>query len=284
MREFLSRYKIALLVLVLVLAGLQLAYSSLNKDDGTGRIGRFIITVYMPVHQVVAWPFAKILGVFDRYVFLVRLRNENEDLHRQNEALLFENTSLAEVAEENEHLKTLLNMKTTTKAQTIFAKVVARSRSQENRIILIDKGTSDGVSKNMMVLTPQGLVGHVSETTMNAAKVLLISDSTSVVDCIVQRTRVPGLVKGRGTNVCMMDFIHRTDDVEVGDTVISSGIGGVFQKGYIVGHVTLVDNETSEMFKNVEITPAVVFDHIEDVVLLPGATPVEDLTLTKDKP
>jgi len=134
-------------------------------------------------------------------------------------------------------------------------------------------------------VTAEGLIGHVSEVTENAAKILLITDSTSVVDAVVQRTRVSGLVKGRSGAGCSMDFIHRTDDVEAGDTVVSSGIGSVFTKGHVIGQVTHVDNESNDMFKNVEIKPAVAFDKIEEAIILPGSEPLpSEIGTATEKP
>ena len=138
----------------------------------------------------------------------------------------------------------------------------------------------------MIAVTAEGLVGHVNEVTQNAAKILLITDPSSVVDAVIQRTRVTGLVKGRGTPLCSMDFVRRTDDVQVGDSVISSGIGGIFGKGYHIGDVMIVDNESNDMFKSVDIMPSVSFDGLEEVIILPGsALPASEMKpAAKEKP
>jgi rod shape-determining protein MreC len=286
MRGFLSRYKILLLLIGLVLLGLHLASSSMNKGADTTRTGRVIITIYAPIHKTILWPFWKMGELADRYIWLVNLKEENDRLKRDNETLLFQNSKNAEVEFENERLRKLLGFKIEAKADPIYAKVIARNVSQEFRVILIGKGTREGVRKNMIAVTAEGLVGHVNDVTDNAAKVLLVTDPSSVVDAVIQRTRVSGLVKGRGAPACSMDFIRRTDDVQVGDSVVSSGIGGIFTKGFAIGQVINVDNESNDMFKSVDVKPYVTFDGLEEVIILPGSAlpPSEARPETKEKP
>jgi rod shape-determining protein MreC len=286
MRGFLSRYKILLVLIGLVLLGLHFASSSMNKGENTTRAGRIVIAAYTPIHKTISWPFWKVGELVDRYVTLVNLKDENLRLKRENEALLFQNSRNTEIEFENERLRKLLGFKIEAKADPIYAKVIARNISQEFRVILIGKGNKEGVRKNMIAVTAEGLVGPVNEVTDNAAKVLLLNDPSSVVDAVIQRTRVSGLVKGRGAPVCSMDFIRRTDDVQVGDSVVSSGIGGIFTKGFLIGQVINVDNESNDMFKSVDVKPYVPFDALEEVIVLPGSAlpDVETRPGAKEKP
>ncbi len=270
MRTFLMQYKILLLAICLVLLGLHLASSALNKGENTGPAGRVIITVYTPIHKTISWPFRQVARFFQNYILLLDLRDENRALKKKNEALLLEWHRLREMESENLRFRRLLNFPAPLKVNPIFARVVAKTISNEFRTILVGTGRKSGVAKGMVAVTAAGLLGHVCEVTPNAAKILLITDASSVVDAVIQRTRASGIVRGRSRNTCSMEFLNRTDDVEVGDTVVSSGIGGVFPKGYLIGPVTKIDRESNDMFQDVEITPPVDYEGLEEIILLPG--------------
>ncbi|MCC6159569.1 MAG: rod shape-determining protein MreC [Deltaproteobacteria bacterium] len=273
MRDFFRQYRVLLALIALILLGLHIASSALNRGEETGPVGRVVLAIYSPIHRVVSWPFTKTSSIFHRYFALVGLRAENDILRRDNDALLAQVAQLSSIQAENDRLHELLKFRTPTKAAPVYARIIARSTSPEFRTMVIDKGTDDGVNRNMIALAPGGLVGHVHAVAGNAAKILLITDAASVVDAVVQRTRAAGIVKGRSQNMCTFDFLARTEDIENGDLIVTSGIGGIFTAGHPIGRVSIVDREASDMFLVVEITPSVVFENLEEVILLPGAAP-----------
>lgn len=284
MKEFLKQYRLLLLGIALSLLGLHWASSALNRGEDTGRVGRVVISVYTPIHHVVSWPFQKIGGVFHRYIWLVGIGRENEALKQQNDALQAQLGQMSEIQAENERLARLLEFKPTVKAAPIYARVIARSTTPEFRTLLVDKGTDDGMALHMIALSPAGLVGHVNAITAHAAKVLLITDAASVVDAVVQRTRASGLIRGRSQNTCSFDFLSRGEEIEQGDTVVTSGIGGIFTAGHVIGRVTSIDKEASDMFQVVEITPSAAFENLEELVFVPGAAPPPDLPSPLETP
>ncbi|MBZ0273568.1 rod shape-determining protein MreC [bacterium] len=270
MRGFLSQHRAFLLAVLLVLLGLHLATSSLDKGEDTGQIGRIILDVYTPVHAAIAWPIERVADYLEEYVFIFGAGRENKLLRDRVEELTLEVARLREAERENDRLRTLVAFREERAKEAIVAKVIARNVSQEFRTAIVNKGRNDGVERNMIAYTPNGLVGHVTEATARAAKILLIVDGTSVVDAVAQSTRASGLVRGRGAATCVMEFVQRTDSVEIGDSVVSSGVGGVFPSGFVIGAVTSIDNESNDMFQNVEITPAVNFADIEEILIAPG--------------
>ncbi|MCB1154987.1 MAG: rod shape-determining protein MreC [Deltaproteobacteria bacterium] len=276
MRDSIFRYKLLVVAVVLVILGLHFASSALDKGDETGWLGRTVISVYTPVHNVVTWPFIKVAALANRYVYLIDQSNEVEILREQNRSLMVQMHQYSELEAENKRLRDLLKFRPNRKVEPLYAKVIARSLSPEVRTILIDKGRSDGIERNMVVLTNAGLIGHVSTVTSNAAKVLLISDANSAVDAVVQRSRASGILKGRSRRTCKLEFINRSDDVEVGDIVVSSGIGGLFPGGYVLGRVVKVESTPTDMFQNVEVLPTVAFDKLEEVALVPGMEEASD--------
>ena len=129
------------------------------------------------------------------------------------------------------------------RAAAVPANVFARDASSWFKTILVDKGEIDGVSRDMAVAVAEGLVGRVIEVFPSAAKVLLITDPNSGVDVIVQRTRAQGIMEGRVEEFCTLKYVRKMDDVQVGDKVITSGLGGIFPKGLLAGTVTRVEKK-----------------------------------------
>ena len=271
MRGLLKHYKYLLLVIALVLLALHLASSSLNKGVNTGKTGLFIMRVYAPIHSTVTWPFAKVADVIGRYLLLVDLKEENRKLTENNRALRLRLMELEKLDSENKRLRYLLKYDPPKEIVPVYAPVIARSLTPESRSLLIGKGYKDGIDKNMVAISPDGLVGHVNVVTASSSKILLVTDPASVIDAVVQRTRATGIVKGKNPDLCSLNFINRTEDIEVGDIVVSSGLGGIFPPGMTVGRVAGVERETTDMFLNVDVLPAVPFDKVEDVIVIPGA-------------
>ena len=146
------------------------------------------------------------------------------------------------------------------------AELIGEDASSWFRTITIDKGGIDGVRKGMVVVAANGLVGHIIKTSRNYSKVLLITDYNSSVDAICQNSRARGIVQGKVED-CDLKYVSRRDEVSPGERVMTSGIGGRFPKGLVIGSVTRVDKNSYGFFQKVEVTPAVDFKKLEEVCL-----------------
>jgi rod shape-determining protein MreC len=133
---------------------------------------------------------------------------------------------------------------------------------------LVNKGEKDGVTKDMAVATSEGVVGRVIEVSPDTAKVLLITDANSSLDVIIQRSRAHGIMEGKIDEVCILKYVQKNEDVQVGDIVITSGLGGIFPKGLVVGKVSQVDRKRPGIFQHIEVSPAVDLSRIEEVLIL----------------
>ena len=122
----------------------------------------------------------------------------------------------------------------------------------------------------MAVVVSEGVVGRVIEVSAHTAKVLLISDPNSAVDVIIQRSRAQGILEGRVEEFGILKYIQKSDDVQMGDKVITSGLGGIFPKGLIVGTVTKVERKRPGVFQYIEVTPSVDFSRLEEVLVWGG--------------
>src|SRR6185295_1055291 len=154
--------------------------------------------------------------------------------------------------------------------------VIGRDATRLSRTILIGRGETDGVVRGAAVLAPQGVVGHVFQTSPHSARVLLVSDHNSGVDALVQRTRARGIVQGTVDAGCVLKYVKRTEDVQVGDTLVTSGLDGIFPKGLPVGRVTAIDKRGQGLFQSAEVAPRVDVDQLEEVLVTRGTVvPVE---------
>jgi rod shape-determining protein MreC len=120
----------------------------------------------------------------------------------------------------------------------------------------------------MAVVTSEGVVGRVIEVSLHTAKVLLITDPNSAMDVIVQRSRTQGIMEGKVEEVCVLKYVQKNEDVQVGDKVITSGLGGIFPKGLVTGTVTKVERKRPGIFQYIEVTPSVDFSRLEEVLIL----------------
>lgn len=162
----------------------------------------------------------------------------------------------------------MLKHKLSSEREMILASVIGKDPLSWSKMLTIDKGSNDGLKKNMAVVTYEGLVGHIVQTVPNYSKVLLITDVRSAVDALDQDNRTRGVVVGKGSDICEMKYISRDADIRAGYPIISSGMGGVFPKGILIGKVSKVDKAKKGLFKNVIIMPAVKIAILEEVFVL----------------
>ena len=200
---------------------------------------------------------------------------ENQALRAENQELRHVVFQLTEKAAENERLQAMLDFRTKTLAfQMKAATVIARDPGTLSYSILINQGAQDGVRVNMAVVTHQGLVGHVMETFSGTSKVRLLIDTGSSAAAMVQRpqSRAVGIVEGnpaQPSNLRMRNLM-RDGDVIKGDKIMTSGLGGIYPKGLLVGEVIDVVDDEGGLLKNAMIRPAVDLTRLEEVFVITG--------------
>ncbi|MGI5838168.1 MAG: rod shape-determining protein MreC [bacterium] len=200
------------------------------------------------------------------------LRVENEELRRELAALTGKYTDLVEREIENQRLRELLDFKKGNPFDTVTAQVIGRSTSHWFSTATLNRGTGDGVQKDMVVVTGKGLVGKIISTTVDTAVVLLFVDPDCGVGAYIQRTRDYGVVLGQvGTSgsVDMRLFVQECG-VSVGDVVLTSGLGDVFPPELPVGVVTAVGKGEYGLTTYAKVAPYVDFDRLEDVLIIVG--------------
>jgi rod shape-determining protein MreC len=179
-----------------------------------------------------------------------------------------ENHRMKEIKLANERLRQLLQFREKNFPSMIGAEVIGRDPSFWFKSVMIDKGESDGVKKGMAVILPTGVIGQVLKIAPHYATVLLITDYNSAVDCVVERNRAKAILEGKGENRCQLKYLLRAEEVAVGDVVVTSGLGGNFPKGLMVGEVKKVDKKGHGVFQYAELVPSVDMTRLEEVFVV----------------
>lgn len=210
---------------------------------------------------------------FEEYVYLVEVRRENERLRAQVARLEEERRRLQAESFENRRLRSLLQLRERLGGDVLAAQVIGKDVSPFFRVmrIEIDRGERDHVRPGMPVVASEGLVGQVRRTFGRHCDVLLIVDRTSAVDVVVQRTGARGMLRGTGENdryMTRIQYLGRDDAVRVGDLVHTSGLGQRFPASILVGRITRIVRQEFGLWQEVEVSPAVDFSSLEEVLVL----------------
>lgn len=253
---------VALIVVNIIILSVN---SSRYSSYGSWRIAIFFIA---PFQKTVTQSVQFLKNIWGHYFFLVSVAQENDNLKKAINQAIDKNNKYREVEISNFRLRNLLNFRETMTNQVLVAEVISQDPSPWFKTIIIDKGKSDGVEKGLPVVVPEGIAGQIIDISYNYSKVLLIIDPNSAVDVLVQRTRDRGLIKGESYGRCLSKYVLRKHDVKVGDTVVSSGLDGVFPKGLRVGCVTEIVKRNSGIFQEVTVMPYVDFEKLEEVLIV----------------
>lgn len=273
MLELLRKYRIALMAAFLLLVALLLYSANLRHRQHTTLFERSILQLTLPLHQALAAVTGGVSGWWENYVWLVGARQENERLLAENQQLQGELDRLEEVRLANQRLQRLLDFKETLTLPTLPAQVISEDASSWFRTVAIDKGSRDGLHEGLPVVVADGAVGRIIRVTPHQARVLLVTDASSAVAALVQESRSRGVCRGQGDHL-VLEYALSHDPIKVGDRIVTSGTGGVFPKGLVLGTVSAVTREEYGLFQSVDVTPAVDFGRLEEVlVLLPEARP-----------
>ncbi len=266
----LRRHPTFFLTSILVIAVLVLVSLNAGKERNFTSTQRLLVEVLSPLLKAVTVSKNSVVGFWKSYIYLVNMRKENEALRETIKALKEENYRYREAVMANMRLKKLLDFKENVPVSMLPAQVVGWDPSTWFQTIIIDKGTSDGIERNLPVVNSDGIIGRIIQNSSHYSKALLIIDRNSSVDSVVQRTRDRGILEGRGDGNCELRYFSKNDDVKSGDTIISSGLGGIFPKGLPLGKVTRVEEGGFGLFKRVEVTPMVDFSRLEEVLVILG--------------
>lgn len=228
---------------------------------------RVVLWVMAPFQKAVTVSTNQIASMARHYVFLVNARKENEKLKMENSKLVEIVNNMREIQRENQRLTKLLAFKEQYLPSGVSAEVIAHDTTSEYQTVRINKGGDVGLKVRMPVITPEGVVGQLITVWQHYSDVLLLTDQNHALDVIVQRSRARGILKGGHPMKCELHYLARTDDVVVGDTLVSSGIEGIFPKGLFIGTIRRIEKKKFGVAQKVEVTPAVDLTKLEEVLV-----------------
>ncbi len=258
-----------MIVGVVVLLAVNIIFLSVaSRRYSSYGIGRIAISFTAPFQETVTGSIRFVKNIWHYYFFLVSTAKENDDIKRSLSLAREENNRYKELILSNYRLRKLLNFQKNMPHSVVAAEVVGKDPSPWYKTIIINKGKADGLVKGSPVVVPDGIAGQVIDVSYRHSKVLLIIDQNSAVDALVQRTRARGIIKGESAGQCLFKYVLRKHDVKVGDTVVSSGLDGVFPKGLLIGHVSGVIRRSSGIFQEVTVSPYVAFGKLEEVLVV----------------
>ena len=272
MPDFLKRLSapIAFGVLVL-LAAVTMVTDRRDPAQGGGDLpwwqGLFL-DVAIPIQKVIVAPLATAGKTWGRYANLVEVEEENERLRLAITRLEEENLQYREALVTSGHLDRIAEMRDEFEMRMLPSEVVGLDVSPSFRSVLIDRGSSHGVESGFPVVTEAGVVGLVTHTAGHAAKTMLVLDRQSAVEGVVQRSRVRGIAQGHGSDDLRFEFLVREGDVQVGDTVLTSGLGGVYPKGLRIGEVVEIESAGGHLLQVARVKTAVDFGRLEQVFVM----------------
>jgi len=268
MKQFLIRHKRAIITALFFLVAFLTYALNLRNKEHANPLERALMSLTAPLAEGAA----AVNGLFDHvwsdYLDLVDVRRENvelrESVKRLNERIVAAN----EAAVANIRLKALLDLKGSLPAPSLAVSVIGEDSSAWFKTLVVDRGLADGLAEGMPVVAAGGVVGRLVKVAPQSSRVLLLTDHSSAIAAVVQRSRARGVIRGSGPGRCSMEFTVREEDVKVGDTVITSGIGGLFPKGLPIGEVTMVKKGEYGVFQTIEVRPTVNLNKLEEMLVL----------------
>ena len=257
------------------------------KSNTTSGFDKALLRITAPLQAGVSWVVEGVGGLWGRYVALVDVEDENRELRDENERLRRELSTMTGRAYDVQALEDLAVVKRSTPADTLGARVIGAPMSPQFRVlrVRIDRGDKD-VQVGMPVITGTGPVGRINKVFGDYADVTLISDPSSSVEVVIPRTGGRGILKGLGRNdayTCTIEWLERTGPattaadsrIQVGDEVVTSGLGASFPPGLVIGKVGSVGKDDG-MFQRVEVDPAVDVSRVRAVEVLLAPPPPPD--------
>ncbi|MGE3538222.1 MAG: rod shape-determining protein MreC [Candidatus Tectimicrobiota bacterium] len=263
-----ERWKPIAVFLCLILLALSLTTLKTRVVPHISLVESLALSVVLPVQHLMVRVARQVRGVWYGYLNLVQVRQENVRLQQQVEALQGQLAHYHEAYFQQQRLRELLGFRALEFPRALVAEVVGLDSSAWAEVVTINKGSRAGLRKDVPVATHHGLVGRTIEIAPNYASVLLITDRRSAVDALIQRNRARGIVVGKSRRLCELRYVDLHVDIQVGDTIVASGLGEVYPKGLLIGTVAAVHRQPQGLFHEIEVQPAVDLAKLEEVLVL----------------
>lgn len=283
------RQRSGYLFLAVVVAHVLLISAQVNsRSSGIPILETVTFGLFAEVQRAMTGGVTGLRQGWSGYVGLRQVRAENESLKRELAEARVAIQEQQALAARASGLERLLDLRDHTDLRTTAANVIGAAATPDFRTVTIDKGTRDGLRADMAVIAPAGVVGRLVVPSSRAAKVQLLVDRNAAAGAIIERSRAQGVVTGAGDEHLSLENVSEASDVQVGDAVVTSGIEGIYPKGFAIGRVESIE-KNGPAYKRITVRPAVDFSGIEDVLIVVTPTPAREAAEgtsreEKDKP
>jgi len=261
------RQRTGYLFLTVMLGHVILISAQVNTRRGVPVLQVATFGLFAEVQRVSSTVVSSLRGGWTNYVSLQDVRAENDALKAQLAEAQVQLQEQRALADRSKGLLATLELRDRSNLKTIAAEVIGAGASMDFKTVTIDRGTSDHVGRDMAVMAPSGVVGRVVVSSTRAAKVQLLTDRNAAAGVLIARSRSQGVVVGTGEELLRMEYVSEVADVAVGDSVVTSGIDGIYPKGYVVGTVEAVE-KSGNNYKQILVRPAVDFSSVEEVLVV----------------
>ncbi len=270
------RRRTGYLFLAVMIGHVILISAQVNSRTGVPVLESVTFGMFAEAQRALSTGVSGVRRAWNRYVWLRGVEAENAALRRQLDEVRVQYQERRALADRAKQLEDVLALSDRTNLQTIAAEVIASSASPDFRTLTIDKGTRQGLKPDMAVIAADGIVGRIVVPSPGAAKVQLLIDRNAAAGALIERSRAQGVAVGGGDDRLRLDYVSEADDVMVGDLVVTSGIDGIYPKGFTLGHVDAVE-KNGPSYKRITIKPAVNFSSLETVLVVLTATPIRQV-------
>jgi rod shape-determining protein MreC len=259
-------------MLAVIVGHIVLISAQVNTRAGVPMLESVIFGAFSEVQRATTSVVSGVQEGWQNYFALQEIRRTNQSLLEENSQLQIRLQQERAVAAQSRTLQELLDLKnqvelSTTAGTVVRSTVIGGGAAPEFRTVTIDKGTQDGLQPEMAVLAPAGVVGRVILPSARASKIQLLIDVNAAAGVIVERSRAQGIVIGNGRDRLRMDYVPSSADIKAGDVVVTSGIEGIYPKGFVIGQIESVQRGAGA-YSDIVVRPAVDFSALEGVLVV----------------
>jgi len=275
-----SRHRPLMLFAVVVAAQILLLAFQVKRERQVRLIRVWTVELISPFQRAASWTILGAEHGWGGYIGLRQTQRENEAMRAELDRLKVRNAELESKAKEADRLAALLNFRTGHTEAPMLAAAVIGGSPDASQVVYINRGSRDGLRRDMGVITPDGVVGKILAVYPDTSQVLLLSDKESGVGALLADTRTQGPVKGTGEPLLSLEYISVDDKVGAGEAVLTSGQDRIFPKDLPVGTVVDAVPDRKSPFMKIRVRPAAHLDRLEEVLVLQTR---QDMNIKKEE-
>lgn len=277
-QAFVGRHRAFFILLGVLVAQLLLLSLQITRNQKVRLIQVWAVALLDPFERTLGGATDYASSAWRTYRGLWAAQQQNQELRVQLVAARSRIGQLSMQAAEAERLRALLDLKGHLPYQTVAADVIARGPGLGSGSVFINQGADAGLATDLAVMTPEGVVGKILEVFPHSAQVLLITDPSSGLGCMLERSRVQGILKGASRDLCQVLYVMNEEAVEKGEGVVTSGLDQIYPKGLPIGKIIATDD--GNIYKKIVVKPAARLDRLESVLVVvkPPSPDVQALT------